>query len=163
MICVIYEFVYVITKFMLGLLCCFRHHVFCRSVCLMWQCVTPSNFQTSTSWSRRYLADTPYSPISTLLSPPSDIIIFHFLLNSPWPDCRCTIIIIITFELTGFLCFRSHTNSYNTTSYIQIRTTSLTSLKTNSYIRTGLTTSYQVRHTNLYYTSTSFYQFVYTN
>ncbi len=53
---------------------------FCRSVCLMWQCVTPSNFQTSTSRSRRYLADTPYSPISTLLSPPSAIIIFHFSL-----------------------------------------------------------------------------------
>ena len=124
------------------------HRVFCRSACLMWQCVTPSNFQTSTLWSRRYLADTPYSPISTLLSPCSAIIIFHFSLNSPWPDCCCTII-IITFELTSFLCFWSHTNSYNTMSYIRIRTMSSTSLKTNSYIRIGLTTYYQVRHTNL--------------
>ena len=139
MICIIYELVYVIAKFMLGHFCCFWHHFFWRSVCLMWQCVIPSNCQTSTSRSRRYLADTPYSPISTLLSPCSAIIIFHFSLNSPWPDCCCTII-IITFELTGFLCFRSHTNSFNTTSYIRIRTMSSTSLKTNSYIRTGLTT-----------------------
>ena len=162
MIWVIYEFVYVVAKFILDHFCCFLHRVFCRSVCLMWQCITPSNFQTSTLWSRRYLADTPYSPISTLLSLRSAIIIFHFSLNSPWPDCCCTII-IITFELIGFLCFWSHTNSYNTTSYIQIRTAPSSLLKTNSYIRIGLTTYYQVRHTNLYYTSTSLYQFVYMN
>ena len=80
------------------------HRVFCRSACLMWQCVTPSNFQTSTLWSRRYLADTPFSPISTLLPLCSSIIFFHFSLNSHWPDCCCTIV-IITLELTGFLCF----------------------------------------------------------
>ncbi len=123
MIWVIYKFVYVVAKFILDHVCCFLHCVFWCSVCLMWQCVTSSNFQTSTSWSRRYLADTPYSPISTVLSLRSAIIIFHFSLNSPWPDCCCTII-IITFELTGFLCFWSHMNSYNITSYI---------IYTNSY------------------------------
>ena len=119
-----------------GSFCCFWHRVFCRSVCHICYCVTPNNFQISTSGSRRYKSDAPYSPISALLSLHPALIIFHFSSNSPRTDCCCTIP-IISFELTGFLFFWSHTILYNTTLYILIRITSLTSFKTNLYVWIG--------------------------
>ncbi len=55
--------------------------VFCCSVCHMWRCVTPDNFQTSTSGSRRFKSDAPCSSISALLSLHSALIIFSFFIQ----------------------------------------------------------------------------------